>query len=208
MIKSKISIDVDSAEFQDFKSKFDKYKDALKDMPGTWHEIGQSTAVARINFEAIADSVKTVGTGLAAITTSGKEFFHVTTATARHWHDLALSSRQVAGNIVRATESLLKWTGILSLVTGGAGLFGFDRMAGSVSSQRSAALGVGSSYGSRAAFLTNFRRLGDPEGMLSRVSEAQADPAKSNILRKLRLNDTDIGGDAADVAIKALRAGA
>jgi hypothetical protein len=78
----------------------------------------------------------------------------------------------------------------------------------SVSNQRSAALGVGSSYGSRAAFLTNFRRLGDLEGMLSRVSEAQADPAKSNILRKLWLNDTDIGGDAADVAIKALRAGA
>jgi Phage tail lysozyme len=207
-IKSRINIDVESSEFEAFKSKFDKYRDALKEMPGTWHEIGQSTAVAKTNFEAIAESVKTVGTGLATITTSGREFFHVTTATARHWHDLALSTGQVAGNIVRATESLIKWTGILSLVTGGAGLFGFDRMANSVSNQRSAALGVGSSYGSRAAFLTNFRRMGDPEGMLGRISEAQADPEKSRALRVLGLSDADIGGDPADVAIKALRTGA
>jgi hypothetical protein len=121
---------------------------------------------------------------------------------------LALSTGQVAGNIVRATESLIKWTGILSLVTGGAGLFGFDRMAGSVSNQRSAALGVGSSYGSRAAFLTNFRRPGDPEGMLGRISEAQADPEKSRALRVLGLGDADLKGDPADVAVKALRAGA
>jgi len=207
-IKSKIDIDVDSAEFQEFKAKFDKYAESLKAIPGAWHEVSQSTSVAKSNFESIGESVKTIGTGLAAITTSGKEFYHVTTATARHWHDLALSTGQVAGNIVRATESLLKWTGILSLVTGGAGLFGFDRMASSVSGQRSAALGVGSSYGSRAAFTTNFRRLGDPEGMLGRVSEAQADPAKSRALRVLGLSDADISGDPADVAIKALRAGA
>ncbi|HEY8095357.1 MAG TPA: phage tail tip lysozyme [Methylobacter sp.] len=205
-IKSRINIDVESSEFQAFQEKFNKYADSLKAIPGTWNEIGKSTAVAKTNFESIADSVKTVGTGLAAITTSGKEFYHVTTATARHWHDLALSTGQVAGNIVRATESLIKWTGILSLVTGGAGLFGFDRMA--VANQRSAALGVGSSYGSRAAFLTNFRRLGDPEGVLGRVSEAQSDPSKSVALRVLGLSDADMRGDPADVAIKALRAGA
>ena len=92
-IKSRIDIDINSSEFQDFQAKFNKYKDALKDMPGAWHEIGQSTAVAKTNFGAIAESVKTVGTGLATITTSGREFFHVTTATARHWHDLACCRR-------------------------------------------------------------------------------------------------------------------
>jgi hypothetical protein len=53
-----------------------------------------------------------------------------------------------------------------NLVTGGAGLFGFDRLAQSVSSQRMAAMETGGHYGARAAFLTNFRRFGDPEGLL------------------------------------------
>jgi hypothetical protein len=103
--------------------------------------------------------MKVVGGSMAAITASGKEFFQVTTATARHWQNLAISTSSVAKNILGATESLIKWSGILSLVTGGAGLFGFDRLAQSVSSQRMAAMGTGGDYGARAAFLTNFRRF-------------------------------------------------
>jgi hypothetical protein len=95
--------------------------------------------VTKTNFEAVADNMKVVGGSMAAITASGKEFFQVTTATARHWQNLAISTSSVAKNILGATESLIKWSGILSLVTGGAGLFGFDRLAQSVSSQRMAA---------------------------------------------------------------------
>jgi hypothetical protein len=46
---------------------------------------------------------------MALISKHSTDFYQVTTATARHWHDLALSTASVAKNIVGATESLLKW---------------------------------------------------------------------------------------------------
>src|ERR1019366_1060636 len=175
------------------------------EVPDAWIDIGKATDRTKSNFESVANSMKVVGSTFVAISASGKEFYQVMTSTARHWKDLAVSTGTVSKNIFHATESLLKWTGILSLVTGGAGLFGFDRLASSVSSQRTAAMGVGSTYGNRAEFLTNFRRFGDPEGLLGRVSEAQSDPSKSIGLRVLGLNSEDLKGDSADVAIKALR---
>jgi nucleotide-binding universal stress UspA family protein len=204
--KSQIEIDVNSAEFVEFKAKFDKYYETLKTVPDAWAKISQSTAVAKTNFESMAAGMAVVGSSFATITAGSKEFFTVTTATARHWKDLAVSTGSVAKNIVAATESLIKWTGILSLVTGGAGLFGFDRLAHSVASQRTSALGTGTDYGSRAAFLTNFRRLGDPEGLLGRVSEDVSNMGTQ--LRKLGLSAADLKGDTSDITLKALRRGA
>src|SRR5205807_4607315 len=138
-ISSKINIDVDSAAFAAFKDKFDKYKAALDKTPAAWRGVGAEVAKSKTAFEAVAEGIGVAAGSMALISKHSTDFFHVTTATARHWHDLALSTGSVAKNIVGATESLLKWTGIISLVTGGAGLFGFDRLAHSVSSQRMAA---------------------------------------------------------------------
>jgi hypothetical protein len=140
---SKIKVDVDSAEFVEFKKRFDDYAKTLSAIPDAWVDIAKATDRTKSNFESVANSMKVVGSTFVAIGASGKEFYQVTTSTARHWKDLAVSTGTVSKNILHATESLLKWTGILSLVTGGAGLFGFDRLAHSVSTQRTEALGVG-----------------------------------------------------------------
>jgi hypothetical protein len=198
--KSQIEIDVNSAEFQEFKAKFDKYCTALETIPDSWKKIGQASSVARTNFESMAAGMAVVGSSFAAIQKSGTEFYRVTTATARHWKELAVSTGGVAKNIISATESLLKWTGILSLVTGGGGLFGFDRLAHSVASQRAAALGTGTSYGSAAAFDAAFRRFGDPEGFRARVAEDIANQGVK--LRNAGLTEAEMKGDTADVATR------
>lgn len=126
--RSEIKIDIDSAEFTAF-ADISKYADVLKTLPDTWKKIDKSTASSRTNFEVAAEAVGITAGSMAAIQKSGTEFYHVTTATARHWKDLALSTASVSRNIISATESLLKWSGILGVITGGAGLFGFDRLA-------------------------------------------------------------------------------
>jgi hypothetical protein len=205
LISSQINIDVNSAEFTALKAAFDRYEAAVRKMPAAWKNVGQASATTKTNFESMAGNMKVVDSSMAAIATSGKEFFQVTTATARHWHNLAISTGSVAKNILGATDSLLKWTGVVSLVTGGAGLFGFDRLAHSVASQRTAAMGTGGNYGARAAFLTNFRRFGDPEGLLGRIAEAQSSIKESVPLRLLGITPQDLKGDPTDVAIKVLR---
>lgn len=208
MAAIKIQADVDSAEFTVLKEKFDEYMVALAKAPAAWRGVGQELARTRTKFETVAESATAVAATVAVMHDSGKKFYEVTTATARHWHSLAQSTASVAKNIVGATESLLKWTGIVGLVTGGAGLFGFDRLAHSVAGQRQAALGTGGDYGLRQAFLVNMRRFGDPEGMLNRVAMAQTNIQSPESASLKRLVGLDLKGDPTEVAIKALEVGA
>jgi hypothetical protein len=137
-----------------FQDKFDKHKAAVDKMPAAWKGVGAEVTKAKTGFEAVANSIATQAGTMALISKHSTDFYQVTTATARHWHQLAISTASVSKNILGATESLIRWSGIVSLITGGAGL-GFDRLAHSVSSQRMAALGTGGSYGARQAFVTN-----------------------------------------------------
>ena len=127
-----LDVDVNSAEFQAFADKFAKYAALLATVPDVWKKVGQASTVSATKFEDTAATAGLVAGSMAAIHSSSKEFHQITTSTARHWKELALSTAGVAHNIVAATESLLKWSGILGIVTGGAGLFGFDRLAHSV----------------------------------------------------------------------------
>ena len=99
-VKTQIKAAVDSAEFVEFKAAFDKYETALKGLPAVWAGVEKSTAKTRTNFEATAVSVGVLGSSIASVTARGKEFYQVTTATARHWKDLALSTKATAGHIL------------------------------------------------------------------------------------------------------------
>jgi hypothetical protein len=203
VVRSRIDIAVNSAEFLALKTAFDRYENAIKKLPAAWQNVGRASSVAKTNFESAVSNMKIIGSSIAAITTSSKTFYDVTVSTSRYWKDIALSTKTVAGNIVSATDSLLKWTGIVGIITGAGGLFGYDRLAHSVASQRTAALSTGGQYGARQAFVTSFRRLGDPEGLLGRVAGAQTNIKESLLLRNLGV--TDMEGDPTEIAIKALR---
>lgn len=208
-VSTTIDVTVNAAAFQEFSAAFKKYETALKTLPSAWTDVEKSTEKTRTNFEANAVVVGALSGSIAAITTRSKEFYQVTTATARHWKDLALSTKSAAVNIKNMTESLLKWGGLLSLITGGAGLWGFDRLAGNVANQRSAAFGTGGGRAGRIAFTTNFRRLGDPEGLLGRISGMQADMRQSLPLRMLGLSSGEIRTLSPEEAtMKALEGGA
>ena len=49
--RSEIKVDVDSAEFQAFLEKFQKYSALLESIPDVWKNVTKSTAVAKTNFE-------------------------------------------------------------------------------------------------------------------------------------------------------------
>jgi hypothetical protein len=114
-----------------------------------------------------------------------------------------ISTKGVAANIKEATVSLLKWTAaIASVMTIGA-IGGAAYLAPIVGGNRTTAMGLGATYGGRSSFLVNFRRLTDPEGFLSRVSEIEH-RADNVPLRALGLTQMQSQGDTADVGANAI----
>jgi hypothetical protein len=103
-VNSKIDIAVDSAAFTEFKATFDKYSKALSELPSVWNDVEKHASVTKTNFEAAAVSMGVLGGSLASVTARGKEFYQVTTSTARHWKDLALSTKDVARNVLATRQ--------------------------------------------------------------------------------------------------------
>src|ERR1700730_6401970 len=105
-------------------------------MPTQWRAVGTEVAKTKTSFEATAASIGVVAGGMALSTRSPR----------RRRDTGTTSAASVAKNIGAGTDSFMKWTGIVSLVTGSAGLFGFARLAHSVSGQRMAAMGTGAGH--------------------------------------------------------------
>ena len=201
-----IKVGVDDEAFLAHARKFDEYRAALDKTPDAWKNVAISSQVALAYTQGTAqaltiqaDEIERIGT---AVTVMRRESEKV----ERHWRGLQLSTAGVAKNIAGATEALLKWSGIGGVLLGVAGGLvglGMGSMAGSVSSDRSAALGLGSTYGGRSSFLVNFNRLGDPGGILGRVNEIQH-RADNIPLTALGLSKEEAQGDTADVAANAI----
>src|ERR1700730_2216109 len=105
-------------------------------MPTQWRAVGTEVAKTKTSFEATAASIGVVAGGMALSTRSPR----------RRRDTGTTSAASVAKNIGAGTDSFMKWTGIVSLVTGSAGLFGFARLAHSVSGTRMPAMGTGAGH--------------------------------------------------------------
>ena len=192
-VKSIIDIEINDDSFKAFSALYERYNTLLSKAPGQW---GQANRVAKTGFESVAAALMAQN-DMTRMAARGQESAgRVARATARHWHDMARDTREVAGNIARATSQLLKWTALTSVFSGllgAGGLFGIDRMAGTVGAGRRAASGLGLRYGERAAFDTNYGRLVD-EGFLSNVNEVLHDVTRRHALYGAGLTEGQVAG--------------
>jgi hypothetical protein len=202
--KSKITIDVDASKFSDLQKAFDRYKSELEKTPDAWKAVAEAQDAVREGFAQAALDAEQMASHTIEVLDNSRKLDRVTESTSRHWKELSRNTAAVAGNIANATASLLKWAGITSVIgglVGGGSLFAMDRLADSVASQRTQSMGLGTTYGGLSAFRTQFRRLGDPEGFLGRVSNALADPNQRGIFQQLGVSTE---GDTTDVATRAI----
>jgi len=206
--KSKIQIETDASSFGEFYDKFNQFKKSLDELPDGWKSVSFASEESKSKFEELTAVLGEATADINLFLEKSNRLDQVTDRTSRHWKELARNTQTVAKNIGEATMSLLKWAGITSVIGGittGGALFGLDRLAGSIGQQRTEALGLGTTYGGLSAFRTQFGRIGDAEGFLRRVSEAQSDPNKWGTFGALGMGDRDFKDrDAADTAVTVL----
>src|SRR6266576_559118 len=164
-----LEIDIDDSAFQGFLQKFNEHQEVMKALPSYWTAAGQEIEKQKPNFEKISSKLAAAGDSSIGIEKAQEGVGKLLEGAAISLGLLGTQGKLFAANIVRSTQSLLKWTKLTSLfagIVGAGGLFGINRMATSVAGQRTSATGLGISYTEQASFLTNFRALGNPEAIL------------------------------------------
>jgi hypothetical protein len=187
-VRSIIDVVVNTGAFQRFAALYARYQQTLAPAVQSWNQINTKVASA-------ASSSKTLQASSAS--------------TASSWRTIASHTASVASSLKSATDSLLRWTSISTIVGGllGVGsLFGLDRLALGVGAGRREATGVGTTYGQQTAFNLSYGRFVD-HSFLGRISDAASDPTKSWILRRLGATpQTLAAGNSADIARQILPA--
>lgn len=204
--RSIVEIDVRDGSFQRFQALFQRYQQALSDTPNKWRQVGNSQAAVSSNFErqtaALMAQAQMAREKSKADDRQNKQLVQ----NDRLWTSMAHSTKSVASNVVSATTALLRWTGILTGVTGllgAGGLWGIDRMAANVGSQRRSSMGLGMSPGEQQAFQINFSRLVDTDSFLDKINEMRSNPAAAWPLAALGVSSA---GTQEDVAVRTLDA--
>lgn len=208
--KIEVDVDVKESAFDAFARKFRAYQENLDKTPDAWAKVSRSSEESLVHFEMMAAALSQQADDMARIAERVGGVRRDSESTARSWRDLAHSTQGVAKNIGDATTSLLRWSGVIGLVTGAVGLLtgyagiqGMESIGAGVSASRAASLGLGTSYGGRSSFLTNFARLGDAGGLLARVNEIEHS-ADNVPLRAIGLSQAQSQGDTSDVAANAI----
>lgn len=213
-VKTVYEVGVDDSEFKAFAELFNKYQAQLAKTPSAWAEVNKENKAAHESFKSIAAALLAQNELTRKASENAKEMANAAHATDASWGKVYSTTKKVGENIVGATTSLLKWTGIataFSGLLGVDGLWGLDRLAASVAGGRAAAAGLGIGYGQRKAFELNFggRFLESPEGTLGAIARGQFDitsPEYRALHANLRAAGVAPTGNAADIAAQIVEA--
>jgi len=210
-VKTVYQIDVNDSAFARFKAQFEDYEKKLQGSPGLWAKTTTGVAGTVKSFqELVAAQIASIGQQKLMAEAQKealkrtKETETATASISRNFRNSAEFTKQIAGNVVSVTTTLLRWAsigGALSGLLGAGGLFGLDALAGGVGATRRSAQGVGASYGEQKAFGLNFGRYVDTDALTGGVNEALTDPRKYYALIGAGAKQDDIkSGDAVKVA--------
>ena len=207
-VKSIISVDVDTVQWERFQQLFEKYNAQLSKMPEKWAAINKRSAGAGDAFKAMTAALLAQNQAARDSTSAHDKQTRQLAHSDRLWTSMARSTAAVTKNVVNATTALIKWTGILGAVgglLGGGGLFGIDRMAAGAANQRRSAMGLGMSTGEQRAFQINFERLVDPDAFLSWMNTMETDVTKQAPAYAMGLKLTHRTGDDAVAMLRSMR---
>jgi hypothetical protein len=195
MAKSIVDIDVNDGKFQAFLGLWNKYQTSLSKTPDLWKKAGSGAAALG---SANAAGAKGLEKQSKSLDKQKGQYESINKAMA----GMAKSAERVAKFMASTAMSVLKFVGeggILSGLMGAGGLWGLDRLAGSVSNNYRTAQGLGTTSGRLKAFQLNFGQyLPNAQGNIENVASAQADYS-----RRWAFNAMGVKQDGKDPAVLA-----
>lgn len=214
--KSVVEIDVQDEKFQTFLEKFNEYQKALDGLPEQWRGaaqgigdsakqtdkvLGSTEAIAQSFTDGVAaiasinDGLDRLNGNLERANKTQSEFNKKTSGARKFLNKASKDAKDLAGHIKSATTSLLSWGAVLGLfsgLAGAGGLWGMGRLAGSASSQRFTAMGLGTTAGGLNSSAVNYQKvLGNPVGTLGAIRDGQLDLSKRWQFKAMGIDNPD-----------------
>lgn len=180
-VKSIIDIEISDEKFKRFKSLYDQYQAQLAKTPGMWRQAGKEADALTSNFEKMAAALLAQGEINRQNDDEEEKRLKRLTTSEKLWTSMSHAAGSMAKSVLDVSSGILKWGSIIGGALLGGSIFGIDKLAGSISSGRRSAMGLGVSVGQQASFNLNFNRLLDPD-FLGKVSEMRTDPSKAGPL--------------------------
>lgn len=208
-VRSVIDIALQAQQWEKFQQEFDRYSEALRKQPELWRKISAEHAKLAGGFAKLGNATETHLAGLQDLKDVEQDQEKSLTHSASLWSDIQKSSASTSKNVIGATTSLLKWTGLLSGVAGLLGYFtlgGITDLGQDVFNWRKSASGLGLTTGQQRAFDISFARLlGSPEGFLGGINQAVTNYAAQGPLYALGVNPNQSTSQVAVSTLEALR---
>jgi len=206
-MKSIIDVEVSTAAFEKFQRMFDAYSEQLRKQPAIWQKINSEHQKLASGFASLGNKMDAHFSGVQDLQNAQEDSEKTLLHSESIWGGIEKASGKTAKNVMSATASLLKWTGIMSGATGLLGYFslsGMTHLGQDVFAWRKSALGVGMSTGQERAFNIAFARLlGSPQGFLGGINQAVSNLAAQGPLYALGVNPN---GSTSSVAVATLKA--
>jgi predicted nucleic acid-binding protein len=169
--KSVIEIDVLDEKFKAFANLFEKYQDSLKKMPGDWQKVNASANQGSASLSK----------NLQQATKNQKDLNKALGDSNYGFRNAARITGDIAKNLASSAISIAKWVALGSI----GGGFGLGALAGSASSVRRQAQGLGVSTGQLRSANVNLGKYIDPASTLSNIADIQGDLSRGQILTRL-----------------------
>ena len=196
-VKSIIEISIDDKNFQNYLKTYKQYQQSLKAMPSAWKQINQQMNGTVISFRGLVAEMVAATVKQKLLLQAQERADQITKTTAERWREMAGSAKTFASHIADSTRSMLRWVtagSVIGGLLGLGGLYGLERLGGSVAGGRRSSLGLGLSYGQQRAFELNFGRVVEPRQVLGGVNEALNDVTKRYTLYGAGLSEQEIAG--------------
>lgn len=175
-LRSVLDLEVNDSSFKEFLALFQKYKDALKDMPNDWAKAADSVDPLAAQFSAMTAAMLAQAELIRRVDREERQLDRTTRSVADSWRTVSRGAKEVYDRVADTTRMLIRWTGITGLfggLLGFGGILGLDRMAENASALRTGALGIGTSPTALLAARVNYGQFFNAQGALGQIAGLQ-----------------------------------
>lgn len=173
-LRGVVKLDIDpDGNLKEFLALFEKYQEAVKQMPQDWAATGQSVDPLAKQFAFMTSALLAQQELFHKMNKETEENEKKTSRIGRAWSAVSRHTKDTWHHVESITKNLVKWGSIGGGLVGVGGLWGLDHLVNAGSALRTQAMGANASPAQVLAARVNWGQFFDAQGALGNIAGLQ-----------------------------------